>query len=168
MNYGTIKNYDIANGTGVKGSAFSYPAAGIIAKDASIRDLGFQLRQSIYQKRSRSRDPRSTQTGIYPGIFPPRRRTLRAGESKELAGLLQKIKESYPEKNVWCYTGYLYDVDLIPGGKVYTEYTDKMLACIDTLVDGEFIEAKRSHPGIPRKPQQRILHLDEIRQNAKN
>ena len=53
-----------------------------------------------------------------------------------------------------AYTGYLYDIDLIPGGKVYTEYTDKMLACIDTLVDGEFIEAeKRSHPGIPRKPQ---------------
>ena len=88
---------------------------------------------------------------------------------KELAGLLQKIKESYPEKNVWCYTGYLYDVDLIPGGKVYTEYTDKMLACIDTLVDGEFIEAEKDLTLEFRGSRnQRILHLDEIRQNAKN
>lgn len=57
-----------------------------------------------------------------------------------LTGLLRRIKERYPEKDVWCYSGYLYDVDLVGGGKVYTEVTDEMLSYIDVLVDGEFVD----------------------------
>ena len=134
MNYGIIKNYDIANGTGVRVSLF--------VSGCRHHCKGFSL------------------LGGEP--FEPE-------NQKELAGLLQKIKESYPEKNVWCYTGYLYDVDLIPGGKVYTEYTDKMLACIDTLVDGEFIEAEKDLTLEFRGSRnQRILHLNEMRKNAKN
>ena len=37
------------------------------------------------------------------------------------------------------YTGFLYDVDLIPGGRKYTEHTDDILDNIDILVDGKFI-----------------------------
>ena len=47
--------------------------------------------------------------------------------------LLKKIRETYPEKSIWCYTGYLYDVDLIPSGKVFTEVTQEMLSYIVTL-----------------------------------
>ena len=57
-----------------------------------------------------------------------------------LTGLLRRIKEQYPTKDVWCYTGYLYDADLVKGGKVYTEVTEEMLSYIDVLVDGEFVE----------------------------
>ena len=60
-----------------------------------------------------------------------------------LVGLLRKIRETYPQQDVWCYTGYLYDVDLIPGGKVFTDVTEEMLSYIDILVDGEFIEAEK-------------------------
>ena len=85
-----------------------------------------------------------------------------------LVNLLKRIRKELPDKTVWIYTGYLYDVDLIPGGKVYTEYTDQMLDCIDTLVDGEFIEAEKDLTLEFRGSRnQRILHLNEIRQNAK-
>ena len=136
------------------GSAFSYPAAGIIAKDASIpRPWDFNY-GNPYTKEVEAEILEALKPAYIQGFALLGGEPFEPENQKELAGLLQKIKESYPEKNVWCYTGYLYDVDLIPGGKVYTEYTDKMLACIDTLVDGEFIEdRKRSHPGIPRKPQ---------------
>ena len=145
------------------GSAFSYPAAGIIAKDASIPRPGISI-TAIHIPILEALKPAYIQGFSLLGGEP-----FEPENQKELAGLLQKIKESYPEKNVWCYTGYLYDVDLIPGGKVYTEYTDKMLACIDTLVDGEFIEAEKDLTLEFRGSRnQRILHLDEIRQNAKN
>ena len=39
-----------------------------------------------------------------------------------------------------CYSGYLYDVDMQPGGKVHTDVTDEILSYIDVLVDGEFVE----------------------------
>ena len=84
-----------------------------------------------------------------------------------LAGLLKDIRKTYPDKNIWCYTGYLYDVDLIPGGKVYTPFTEEMLSCIDVLVDGEFVEAlKDISLAFRGSSNQRILHLQEIRKQA--
>lgn len=58
----------------------------------------------------------------------------------EVAKLMRRVKEEYPEKDIWCYSGYLYDADMQKGGKVYTDVTEDMLSCIDVLVDGEFVE----------------------------
>ena len=54
--------------------------------------------------------------------------------------LMRRAKETYPNKDIWCYSGYLYDVDMQPGGKVHTDVTDEILSYIDVLVDGEFVE----------------------------
>ena len=51
-------------------------------------------------------------------------------------------------------------MDLIPGGKVYTEVTEEMLSYIDTLVDGEFVEAEKDLSLQFRGGRnQRIIHL---------
>lgn len=168
MNYGTIKNYDIANGTGVRVSLFvsgcRHHCKGCFNSETWDFNYGNPYTKEVEAEILEALKPAYIQGFSLLGGEP-----FEPENQKELAGLLQKIKESYPEKNVWCYTGYLYDVDLIPGGKVYTEYTDKMLACIDTLVDGEFIKAEKDLTLEFRGSRnQRILHLDEIRQNAKN
>lgn len=168
MNYGTIKNYDIANGTGVRVSLFvsgcRHHCKGCFNSETWDFNYGNPYTKEVEAEILEALKPAYIQGFSLLGGEP-----FEPENQKELAGLLQKIKESYPEKNVWCYTGYLYDVDLIPGGKVYTEYTDKMLACIDILVDGEFIEAEKDLTLEFRGSRnQRILHLDEIRQNAKN
>ena len=141
MNYGTIKTYDIANGTGVRVSLFvsgcRHHCKGCFNSETWDFNYGNPYTKEVEAEILEALKPAYIQGFSLLGGEP-----FEPENQKELAGLLQKIKESYPEKNVWCYTGYLYDVDLIPGGKVYTEYTDKMLACIDTLVDGEFIEAE--------------------------
>lgn len=168
MNYGTIKNYDIANGTGVRVSLFvsgcRHHCKGCFNSETWDFNYGNPYTEEVEAQILEALKPAYIQGFSLLGGEP-----FEPENQKELAGLLQKIKETYPEKNVWCYTGYLYDVDLIPGGKVYTEYTDKMLSCIDTLVDGEFIEAEKDITLEFRGSRnQRILHLDEIRQNAKN
>lgn len=168
MNYGTIKNYDIANGTGVRVSLFvsgcRHHCKGCFNSETWDFNYGNPYTKEVETEILEALKPAYIQGFSLLGGEP-----FEPENQKELAGLLQKIKESYPEKNVWCYTGYLYDVDLIPGGKVYTEYTGKMLTCIDTLVDGEFIEAEKDLTLEFRGSRnQRILHLDEIRQNAKN
>ena len=168
MNYGTIKNYDIANGTGVRVSLFvsgcRHHCKGCFNSETWDFNYGNPYTKEVEAQILEALKPAYIQGFSLLGGEP-----FEPENQKELAGLLQKIKESYPEKNVWCYTGYLYDVDLIPGGKVYTEYTDKMLACIDTLVDGELIEAEKDLTLEFRGSRnQRILHLNEMRKNAKN
>ena len=61
-----------------------------------------------------------------------------------LLSFLRQVKKAYPTKDIWAYTGYLLDRDLIPGGKRHTKDTDEMLSLIDVLVDGPFIEEEYS------------------------
>ncbi len=71
--------------------------------------------------------------------------TLLGGEPMEpqnqegLISFLRRVKKEVPEKDIWCYTGYTLEKDLIKG-KAHTEVTDEMLSYIDVIVDGKFIE----------------------------
>ena len=56
---------------------------------------------------------------------------------------LKKVKERFPEKNIWAYTGYVLDKDLVEGGKCHTKDTEEMLRQIDVLVDGPFLMAQK-------------------------
>lgn len=142
MNYGTIKAYDIANGLGVRVSLFVSGCRHYCKGCFNPETWDFNYGQPYTE---------NTEKEILDALKPDYIQgfSLLGGEpfepenQSELAGLLQKIKETYPQKDIWCYTGYLWDEDLIPGGKVYTDFTDTMLSHIDILVDGEFIEAEK-------------------------
>lgn len=75
--------------------------------------------------------------------------TVLGGEAFEpenqaaLLPFLKMVREQLPTKNIWMYTGYVFDKDLQPGGKRYIEgVTDQILSLIDVLVDGPFIPQK--------------------------
>lgn len=63
---------------------------------------------------------------------------------KGLLPLLRKVKEKFPEKNIWCYTGYTFDHDIL--GKMCKQYkeTSELLSYLDVMVDGKFEEDKKS------------------------
>ena len=76
--------------------------------------------------------------------------------------LLKRVREVFPQKDIWCYSGYLIDVDMISGGRVHTEVTDEMLSCIDVLVDGRFVEAEKDLTLMFRGSRnQRVLRLEK-------
>ena len=84
-----------------------------------------------------------------------------------LIGLLRRVRAELPEKTVWCYTGFVYDRDLIPGGRRYCEVTDEMLSYIDVLVDGPFIEGQKDIRLVFRgSANQRVLNLKETRRTG--
>lgn len=61
-----------------------------------------------------------------------------------LLPLLRRVHQRYPEKNVWCYSGYLFDRDIV--GRMCKEsgITRELLSYIDILVDGEFIQEQKN------------------------
>jgi anaerobic ribonucleoside-triphosphate reductase activating protein len=69
------------------------------------------------------------------------------GEPFELANqlgllpLVRKVKEIYPDKKIWSYSGYLFDEQIL--AKMASEhlYTREFLSYIDVLVDGKFVQA---------------------------
>jgi len=142
MNYGTIKKHDIANGPGVRVSLFvsgcRHHCKGCFNAETWDFHYGELYTEEIEREILEALKPDYIAGFTVLGGEP-----FEPENQVEVVKLLKKVREAYPHKNIWCYTGYLYDVDLIKGGKVYTGVTDEMLSYIDTLVDGEFIEEQK-------------------------
>ena len=84
-----------------------------------------------------------------------------------LVQLLRKVREQYPEKNIWCYTGYLYDKELLRESRARGERTDEMLSMIDVLVDGRFVEALKDIRLVFRgSSNQRIIDVKKSLQSG--
>lgn len=161
MYYGNIKKYDIADGPGVRVSLFVSGCRHHCKGCFNSETWDFNFGQPYTQE---------TEQEILEALKPPYITgfTLLGGEPFEpenqvvLVKLLRKIREVYPKLNIWCYSGYLYDVDMIEGGKVYTDVTKEMLSYIDTLVDGPFIEAEKDlRLQFRGSRNQRIINLHE-------
>ena len=143
MNYGEIKKYDIADGPGVRVSLFvsgcTHCCDGCF--NSQTWDFNFgkpfteETEEEILKAMSPSHISGFTLLGGEP--FEPQ-------NQKVIVELLRKIKKAYPDKNIWCYTGYLFDRNLLGESRARCEYTDEMLSMIDVLVDGEFIAEKRN------------------------
>ncbi len=160
MNYGTIKSYDIANGTGVRVSLFvsgcRHHCKGCFNAPTWDFDYGEPFTRETQDKILKLLEPSYIEGFSLLGGEP-----FEPENQPVLAQLLETIKAVYPQKTVWCYSGYLFDQDMVPGGKVYTPFTDRMLSCIDVLVDGEFIlEQKDISLQFRGSKNQRILHLE--------
>lgn len=163
MNYGTIKSCDIANGPGVRISLFvsgcRHHCKGCFNPETWSFDYG-----EPYTRETENQILEALRPSYIQGFSLLGGEPFEPENQRVLSGLLQKIRQLFPEKDIWCYTGYLYDQDLIPGGKVFTEDTEKMLSCIDVLVDGEFIEAQKDISLQFRGSRnQRILQLSDLR-----
>ena len=142
MNYGNIKKYDIADGPGVRVSLF-VSGCRHHCKGCFNPETWDFAHGEPYTEKTEKEILEALKPGYIAGF------TVLGGEPFEpenqvvLKGLLAKIKNTYPEKDIWCYSGYTYETDLAGGGAVHTEDTDEMLSYIDVLVDGEFVEAER-------------------------
>ena len=142
MKYATIKTVDIANGTGVRVSLFVSGCTHRCPDCFNEIAWDFQYGQDFTQE---------TIDFILKALSPEHIAglTLLGGEPMELVNqegllpLLRQVRNTYPDKNIWCYTGYLYE-DLLPGGRAYGENTDEILSYIDILVDGPFIVSQKN------------------------
>lgn len=161
MNYANIKKYDIADGPGVRVSLFvsgcRHHCKGCFNSEAWDFEYG-----RPYTAETEAEILEALKPGYIAGL------TLLGGEpfepenQVELVTLLRKVRETYPEKSIWSYTGYVYDKDLVPGGRAYTDVTDEMLSYLDVLVDGPFVEELKDITLQFRgSSNQRILKMDK-------
>lgn len=142
MNYATFRTHDVANGPGVRVSLFvsgcTHRCKGCFNAEAWDFSYGepytAELEEKIISALSPSYIKGFSLLGGEP--FEPQNQAV-------LAGLLEKIKKTYPQKTVWCYSGYDFEKDIYPLRLGDPEVTKKMISSIDVLVDGRFIEEKK-------------------------
>lgn len=92
---------------------------------------------------------------------------LEPENQEALANLVTKVKEKYPNKNIWCYTGFDFEKDIIPECKT-SNITNKLISNIDVVVDGKFDETKMDKTLKFRgSSNQRIIDVKEtLKDNA--
>lgn len=143
MYYGNIKKIDIADGEGVRVSLFVSGCRNACPGCFNPETWNFKFGKEFTSE---------TEDEIIQALKPEHIQgfSLLGGEpfeeenQKVLAPFLEKLKTIYPDKDIWCWTGYILDKDLQNGQRKHTEYTDRMLKCIDVLVDGPFIQEKKN------------------------
>ena len=139
MNYATIKFNDIANGLGVRTSLFvsgcTHFCKGCFNSEAWSFDYGKPFTKDVEDEIIAS-----LKNGYVDGLSLLGGEPFEPRNQKALLPFLKRVKEEVPSKNIWCYTGYLFDSELLGESRAKTEYTLEMLKLIDVLVDGKFIE----------------------------
>lgn len=142
MNYADIKTIDIQDGTGVRVSIYvsgcHFHCKGCHNKEAWDFNYGKKFDDSTIDYILKLMDH-----DYIAGLSILGGEPLEPVNQQGLVPLVQKVKEKFPDKTIWCYTGYDFDKDVL--GKMYKEfdYTKNLINNIDIMVDGEFIEEKK-------------------------
>lgn len=143
MNYAEIKHFDIANGEGVRTTLFvSGCRRGckncfneVAWNFAAGKPFTVEVADEIIE---------SLRPDYVDGL------TLLGGEPMEpenqegLVEFVERVREEFPRgsgKTIWCFTGDTWDRELVAGGRHHAEVTDRLLACVDVLVDGPFVQS---------------------------
>ena len=141
MYYGEIKNYDIANGYGVRVSLFVSGCRNHCPGCFQPETWDFQYGKPFTKK---------TADQIIEWLKPDyiNGLSLLGGDPFEIENqlglipFLERVREELPSKDIWCYTGYTLE-KILSGKRLIDGYGVKMLSLIDILVDGPFIEDQK-------------------------
>ena len=142
MNYSNLKTHDVANGVGVRVSLFvsgcEHGCPGCFNPEAWQFGFGEPYTPEVEQQ-------------VLDALRPDyiRGLTLLGGEPLHprnrpgVLALLERVRAERPEKDVWCYTGYHFDKELLPEC-AYDETLRRLLERADVLVEGRFVLARKN------------------------
>ncbi len=142
MNYADIKRVDVANGEGVRVSVFvsgcNHHCKGCFNQCAWDFNYGNE-----FTEKEEEEVIDDLNHDYISGL------TLLGGEPLEpinqegLLPLVKKVKEKFPDKKIWCYTGFDFEKDVVGKMAKESNTTKELLKYIDVLVDGKFEEDKK-------------------------
>lgn len=139
MHYADIKEFDIANGPGVRVSLFvsgcNHHCKGCFNQCAWDFNYGNDYTEETTQKILDDLDK-----DYIDGLSLLGGEPLELQNQKGLLPLVKKVKEKYPNKNIWCYTGFDFEKDVVGKMSKTNEETKELMNYIDVIVDGKFEE----------------------------
>ena len=139
MNYAEIKYCDVANGPGVRTSLFvsgcSHHCPGCFNEIAWDFNYGKPFTQDTIDSIIESLKPDYIQGLTLLGGEP-----FEYSNQKGLLPLVRQVRKVLPQKDIWCFTGFLFDKDIIENMCKKWKETNELLSYIDVLVDGRFVE----------------------------
>lgn len=141
MNYATIKWTDIANGEGVRISLFVSGCTHRCKNCFNAIAWDFSYGE-VFDETVQNRILKELGSSFIAGLSLLGGEPLEPQNQRALYPFIQKVKTLYPNKTIWCYTGFVWDeqTGALTQENKNTECTEKLISLFDVLVDGPFIE----------------------------
>ncbi len=158
MHYAEIRRVDVANGPGVRVSLFvsgcTHRCPGCFNPETWDFRFGAPFGEAQIQTILNYLRPAHIQGLSLLGGEP-----LHPNNQQAVLELVQRVRQELPEKDIWCYTGYLYEG--LRDGEV-GDYSRSLLEQLDILVDGPFVmEQKKLSLPFRGSENQRIIRVKE-------
>lgn len=142
MNYAMIKPTDVANGPGVRVSLFvsgcRHHCKGCFNAEAWDFSYGRPFTDETEEELLAYLDHTYISGLSLLGGEP-----LEPENQAALLPFLKRVRERFPQKSIWCYSGYELEYLLDKNYPVYP-VTRELLTCLDVLVDGKFVESLKN------------------------
>ena len=143
MYYGNIKKYEIANGEGVRISLFVSGCTNHCKNCFQPETWDFAYGKP-YTKETEAEILDFLKNDFCKGLSLLGGDPFEFSNQEELVKLCKKAKELYPNKDIWAWTGFILDQDLLDGGRRHGPMTDELLSYIDVLVDSQKKKKKKN------------------------
>ncbi|MBP3877564.1 MAG: anaerobic ribonucleoside-triphosphate reductase activating protein [Lachnospiraceae bacterium] len=167
MYYGNIKEFDVANGEGVRITLFVSGCTNHCEGCFQPATWDFQYGQP-YTEETEERIIRFLDRPLTDGLTLLGGEPMEPDNQRELVRLARRLKREHPDKTIWCFTGFIYERDLLAGQRRHTEVTEEFLSLIDVLVDGPFILQQRNLALTFRGSEnQRVLDMQKTLREGK-
>lgn len=164
MNYGQIKNFDIANGEGVRVTLFvsgcTNRCPGCFQPETWDFSYGEPFTAETEEKLLAMLAPAYINGLTLLGGDPFEPENQRA-----LLPFVRRVKERFPQKTVWAFSGFTLEELRREGSHPRCEATDELLDLLDVLVDGRFVERlKDIRLRFRGSANQRIIDMNRTRE----
>ena len=162
MYYGSLRGTDIANGEGVRVTLFvsgcTHHCKNCFNSETWNFCYGKPFTKEVEDEVIKLLEPDYIQGLTLLGGEP-----MEPQNQEALLPLVKRVREVYGnKKNIWCYTGYVLDRDLLGESRAKCEHTRELLENLDVLVDGPFIEdLKNLALKFRGSSNQRIINVPE-------
>lgn len=145
MNYATIKWTDIANGEGVRISLF---VSGCTHRCKNcFNQIAWDFNYGeVFDSDIQDKILKELGAGYITGLSLLGGEPLEPQNQEALYPFVKKVRETYPQKSIWCYTGFVFDENTGALKETHknTPITKDLIALFDVLVDGPFIEEQKN------------------------
>ncbi|MBQ1326589.1 MAG: anaerobic ribonucleoside-triphosphate reductase activating protein [Eubacterium sp.] len=163
MKYAAIKKNDIANGPGVRVSLFvsgcNHHCKGCFNEIAWDFNYGTPFTEETIKEILDSMSPVHIKGLTLLGGEP-----LDPANQGAILSLIKKVKSVYPDKTIWCFTGYDFEKEIMCDMIQKVPETKSLINLIDVLVDGRFeIDKKDITLRFRGSSNQRIIDMNKTR-----
>ncbi len=169
MNYATIKWTDIANGEGVRVSLFVSGCTHHCKNCFNQVAWDFSYGQP-FDDETQDKIIEALGADYITGLSLLGGEPLEPQNQDDLFAFIKRVKETYPHKTIWCYTGYVLDEKkgVLTEKEKNIPCTKELISLFDVLVDGPYVdELKNIRLKFRGSENQRVIDVQKTLKSGK-